>query len=303
MSPRIYELPAGVNQQLDVTPRRSVQRPRPQQRRRQQGSANPRQMLASQMDMELNNITRWFDSQVGVLDQQQLEPDKYKAAYARLQQQGMNQRVAAQAKYEGMAQQIKNMQALVKNGMLTPDEMESGMLGMAGISIRDIKAGLAQKERQKPMARLRDFKYVSDRMETFRANFKEKRGKLYLFNPKTKKILRSASEAETKEYDTSEFRLNEVDKEMWQLYSEVSPLERTALAGMMAARQRARAQEPSTLSKMFGYTGLGLMIPRFREAAQLIESTFKEKQPTAVELRKQKTKEAYQQGIKLGYWE
>ena len=294
--PRIYELPAGVNQQLDVTPRRSVQRP--QQRRRQQGSANPRQMLASQMDMELNNITRWFDSQVGVLDQQQLEPDKYKAAYARLQQQGMNQRVAAQAKYEGMARQIKNMQALVRDGILTQDQMQSTMLVMAGIPIQHIKAAFAQKERQKPMARLRDLKFVSDRMEIFRANFKEKRGKLYLFNPKTKKILRSASEAETKEYDTSEFRLNEVDREMWQLYNEVSPLERTALAGMMAARQRAKGARPIT-----GMAALGAPFGGGITGLELTPPVAAKKQPTAVELRKQGTKEAYERGVKLRYWE
>ena len=75
--PRIYELPASSGPSseslvIEHAPgSATAQRFRPPQQQ-PQGSADPRQMMAGQMDMELNNVTQWFDSQVSVLDQGQL---------------------------------------------------------------------------------------------------------------------------------------------------------------------------------------------------------------------------------------
>ncbi len=253
--PRIYELPAGagpsseslVFEHAPGSP--TAQRFNPQQQQQPQGSADPRQMMAQRMDAELNNVTREFDSQVGLLDQQQLEPDQYKRAYANLQSKAMNQRVAIQAKHQAAAQQIKNMQKLVKDDLLAPKDMEATMLVMAGVPTEHVRKMFAQREQQKPMTRIKDLKYIADRMEMFRSNFTDKSGRLYLVDGKGKK-LRSASEAEEQEYQTTALRLREIDKEMWNLYNEVSPIERDSISGMMAMRKHIESQRPSTFSKV-----------------------------------------------------
>ena len=232
--PRIYELPAQTGAEPDLMAGGPVQRSQPQQ---PQGSANPRQMLAGQMDQELNNVTRMFDVNVSALDQQMLEPDKYKTQYANLQRQASNQRIAIQAKHEAAARQIKNMQKLVEAELMSPEQMQINMLDMAGMPVNDLKAAVAQRRRQKPIARMRDLIYIADRMERFRARFTEKKGKLYRVNPDTGKRGPLASEAEIKEYNTMELRLQAGDEEMQQLRQEISPLEQTAMAGTMAVRQ------------------------------------------------------------------
>ena len=298
--PRIYELPAGAGPSseslvIEHAPgSATAQRFNPQRQRQQQGSADPRQMLANQMDMELNNITREFDSQVSVIDQQQLEPDKYKAEYAKLQRRAMNQRVAIQAKHEAAANQIKNMQKLVEDKILTSEQMQSTMLVMAGVPSEHVRKMFAQQQRQKPSTQLNELASVAKKITNFRQQFDDGRpgwykGKLKYTDPTGRK--RNATEAETQAYDATTTQLAELDRAQQQIFNQLTPLEQYAQRGSRAVEQFGFGRTPSLVSQRFG------------GGIRMTEPAPKKKQLTAAELRKQGTEEAYKKGIKLGYWE
>ena len=301
--PRIYELPASAGPSseslvIEHAPGgATAQRfnPRPQQR--PQGSANPRQMLANQMDMELNNVTREFDSQVSVIDQQMLEPDKYKAEYVKLQRRAMNQRVAIQAKHQAAAQQIKNMQQLVKTGMLTPEQMQSTMLVMAGVPVEHVRRAFTQKQRQKPSTRLNELDSMGKKLVAFRAQFEDYRGphlfrsrgreKLYYTSPEGTK--RKATPTEIEAYDSTTTQIAALDREKQRIFRTLTPLEQFSTAGSRAVERFGMGRRP--IERSMPAMGFGPPIP-----------TPKKKQLTAAELRKQDTREAYEKGVKLGYW-
>jgi len=289
--PKIYELPASSTPEnrslvIEHTPTfRGAQQQQP-------GFADPRQMLAGQMDMELNNVTRWFDSQVSVLDQGQLEPDKYKMEYTKLQRQAMNQRIAIQAKHQATAQYFKNMQKLVEDGVLTPEQMQQSMLVEAGIPIEHVRRAFAQAEQIKPMTQLRNLAAVATKIQNFRDQFDDGRpgwykGKLKYTDPTGKK--RVASKEETEAYDASTLQLTEIDRAMQQLFKVLTPLEQTSMVGTQAVQR-------------FGMRRVPLAAQRFA-GVRITEPVPKKKEPTAAELRKQGTREAYEKGIKLGYWQ
>ncbi len=297
--PRIYELPASAGPSseslvIEHAPGSSTaQRFNPQQQQ-PQGSADPRQMMASQMDMELNNVTQWFDSQTGLLDQQMLDPDKYKAEYAKLQRQAMNQRVAIQAKHEAAAQQIKNMQKLVEDKILTSEQMQSTMLVMAGVPSEHVRRAFAQQQRQKPSTQLNELTSVANKVKVFRAQFNDGRpgwykGKLKYTDPTGRK--RNATEAETQAYDATTTQLAELGRAQQQIFNQLTPLEQYAQRGSQAALQFGFENKPITHGGFGGFGSMGVAPP-----------APKKKQLTAAELRKQDTREAYEKGVKLGYW-
>ncbi|KKL75108.1 hypothetical protein LCGC14_2058190 [marine sediment metagenome] len=265
--PRIYELPAG--------------------------SANPKQMMANKMDMELNGVTQWFDTQTGLLDQQQMEPDQYKTAYAKLQRQAMNQRVATQAKHEAAAQQIKNMQKLVESGMLSPEQMQSTMLVMAGVPIEHVRKMFAQAQRQKPSTRLNELNSMGKKLVGFRQQFEDHRQDyfgykgVYYTDPTGKK--RKATETEVQAFDATATQVAALDREKQQIFATLTPLEQYSVAGSRAVERFGMGRE----HRGGGAFGGGI---RMAEPAP-------KKQSTAAELRKAGTHEAYEQGKKLGYWE
>lgn len=149
-----FERTGKTDQQSNTMLGGPVRLRQPQQYQRPPGSADPRRMMANQMDMELNSVTQWFNSQISILDQQMLGPDKYKAEYAKLQRQAINQRVAIDAKHEANAQQIRNMQKLVEAGTISPEQMEQTMLVMAGIPVEHVRKAFAQVQREKTSTQL-----------------------------------------------------------------------------------------------------------------------------------------------------
>lgn len=290
--PRIYELPAQTGAEPDLMRGGPVQRRQPQQ---PQGSANPKQMLANQMDMELNNVTREFDVNVSALDQQQLEPDKYKTQYANLQRQAMNQRVAIQAKHEAAAQQIKNMQKLVEDGILAPEQMQSTMLVMAGVPVEHVRRAFAQAQRVKPSTRLNELASVAKKVTAFRGQFDDERldpwykggkGSLWYTDPTGKK--RKASAGEIEAYDVTTTQLAELDRAQQEIFRMMTPMEQYAQAGSRAVERFGMGRRP---------------MPTGRWGVPAPEPAPKKREPTAAELRKQGTREAYEKGIKLGYWD
>ena len=234
--PRIYELPA------------------------QKGSADPRRMLANRMDMELNNITREFDTNISALDQGQLEPDKYKSEYAKLQQQAMNQRVAIQAKHEAAAQQIKNMQKLVEDGMLAPEQMQATMLVMAGVPSTHVKTMFAQVQRQKPSTRLNELDSIGKKLVAFQQQFDDYRGphlfrgrereKLYYTDPTGKK--RKASEAEREAYDATTTQIAALDREKAAIFNQLTPLEQFSMRGSRAVERFGMGRRPLAAQRFGG---------------------------------------------------
>lgn len=270
--PRIYELPA------------------------QKGSADPRRMMANQMDMELNNITREFDVNISTLDQQQLEPDKYKTQYANLQRQAMNQRVAIQAKHQATAQHIKNMQKLVEDRMLSPEQMQATMLVMAGVDRIHVKAMFAQTQRAKPSTRLNELDSMGKKLVAFQQQFEDYRGphlfrgkereKLYYTDPTG--IKRKASKAEIEAYDDITTQIAALDREKAEIFSQLTPLEQFSTMGSRAVERFGMGHRP---------------MPTGRWGMPTPEPVPKKKEPTVTELRKQGTREAYEKGIKLGYWQ
>ena len=296
--PRIYELPAQTGQEPGIMRGGPVSIRRSQQQQPRQPSANPRQMLANQMDMELNNITREFDVSISTLDQGQLEPDKYKAEYAKLQRQAMNQRIATQAKHEAAAQQIKNMQKLVEIGTLAPEQMQQTMLVMAGVPVEHVRRAFAQQQRQKPSTRLNELDSIGKKLVAFQQQFEDYRGphlfrgrkreKLYYTDPTGTK--RKASEAEIEAYDDITTQIAALDREKAEIFSQLTPLEQFAQSGSRAVERFGMGWQPSLARQRFG-------------GVRITEPAPKKKQPIAAELRKQGTREAYEKGIKLGYWE
>lgn len=300
--PRIYELPAmaGPSSESLIIEHAPGATPgfggRPQQQ--SQGSADPRRMMANQMDMELNSVTQWFDSQVSIIDQQQLEPDKYKSEYAKLQRQAMNQRVAIQAKHQATAQQIKNMQKLVEDGILAPEQMQSTMLVMAGVPVEHVRRMFAQVQRQKPSTRLNELDSIGKKLVAFQQQFEDYRGphlfrgrereKLYYTDPTGTR--RKASKAEIEAYDDITTQIAALDREQQQIFSTLTPLEQYAQAGTRAVERFGMGRRPSLARQRFGGVRITEPAPAKRE------------QSTATELRKQGTREAYEKGIKLGYW-
>ena len=262
--PRIYELPASAgveNRSLEIRHdpgtapgfRQQPQQPQP-------GSANPRQMLANQMDMELNNVTREFDVNTSALDQQMLEPDKYKAQYANLQRRANNQRIAIQAKHEAVAQQIKNMQKLVEDRMMSPEQMQATMLVMAGVPSTHVKAMFAQVQRQKPSTRLNELDSIGKKLVAFQQQFEDYRGphlfrgrkreKLYYTDPTgTRRI---ASEAEREAYDATTTQIAALDREKAAIFSQLTPLEQFAQSGSRAVERFGMGRAPLAAQRFGG---------------------------------------------------
>jgi hypothetical protein len=300
--PRIYELPASntpENKSLVIrhtpgTVPRSFKRPQQQQ----SGSANPRQMMAGQMDMELNNVTREFDSQVSVLDQGMLEPDKYKAEYIKLQRRAASQRIAIQAKHQAAAQQIKNMQKLVQDGMLAPEQMQATMLMMAGVPRENVKAMFAQVQRAKPSTRLNELDSIGKKLVAFQQQFEDYRGphlfrgrgreKLYYTDPTGTR--RKASKAEIDAYDDITTQIATLDREKAEIFRSLTPLEQYAQAGSQAVQRFGMGRRPVERGGFGGFGTMGVVPPTSK------------KQPTVAELRKLGTREAYEKGKRLGYW-
>ena len=261
--PRIYELPAstGVENRAILDDPGTIsgfrQQPQPQP---QPGSSNPRQMLAGQMDMELNNVTREFDVNVSALDQQMLEPDKYKAQYANLQRRANNQRIAIQAKHEAVAQQIKNMQKLVEDRMVSPEQMQATMLVMAGVPSTHVKAMFAQQQRQKSSTRLNELGSMGKKLVAFRAQFEDYRGphlfrgrgreKLYYTDPTGRK--RKASEAEREAYDATTTQIAALDREKQEIFSQLTPLEQFSMAGSRAVERFGMGRAPLAAQRFGG---------------------------------------------------
>ena len=309
--PRIYELPASAgveNRSLEIRHdpgtapgfRQQPQQPQP-------GSANPRQMLANQMDMELNNVTREFDVNTSALDQQMLEPDKYKAQYANLQRRANNQRIAIQAKHEAVAQQIKNMQKLVEDRMMSPEQMQATMLVMAGVPSTHVKAMFAQVQRQKPSTMLNEIDSQLKKIASFVDQFDDyrddpwwklgKKGTIW-FTPKIggkeTGIRRQIKEDEElrllEALDNAKSRAAELRQAQQEIFKIMTPMEQYAQRGSRALERWGMGYEPPQRA-------LGIGDMRFEEPAPK-----KKQELTAAELRKQGTEEAYEKGIKLGYW-
>ncbi|KKN32566.1 hypothetical protein LCGC14_0812460 [marine sediment metagenome] len=291
--PKIYELPASSTPENRSLVIEHAPRFRQPQQQQSQGSADPRQMMAGQMDQELNSVTQWFDSQVSVLDQGQLEPDKYKSEYMKLQRQAASQRVAIQAKHQAAAQQIKNMQALVEDGMLAPEQMQATMLVMAGVDRAHVKAMFAQQKQASPRVQLNNATALMKKEIAFRSNFEDHRkdifGKgLFYIDPATGRK-RKASEAERDEYNNSASRLGQLAERRAELFNILTPLEKMAESGAQAVDRYGMGREPLSTAGFGGFGSMGVAPPR-------------RKQPTREELIKQRTKKAYEQGRKLGYW-
>ncbi len=252
-----------------------------QPQRQSQGYTQSIQMLDNQRSDALNSVTRWFDAQAVILDGQQFEPDRYKREYANLQRQAMNKRTAVQANSVAQARQIEGMQKLVQTGMLAPEQMEQTMLVMAGVPAERVREMFKQEQQQRPMTRLRDLKYTAERIENWRARFKDSRredkhgkklgDRLYLVNPSTEKATDTKAGFDaTVAYDDAETRLNDIQLEMQQLYNEISPLEKTSIAGEQAYQRFGKTRR-GLLGRIagsgaFGLVGLGL--------AKLTESKF-----------------------------
>ena len=313
-TPPITSLPAGETIKDDfstigrigsVASRSGSRQP---QRPQQQEFNQSVQMLENQRKKELNDVTRWFDVQAAILDQGQLDPDKHRAAYTRLQQQAATQRTEAQAKYTAYAQQIKTMQGLVERRTMQPEQMQQTMLVMAGFSVGDVQRWATTKKqregKQKPMAQLRDLKYQADRIEAFRDRFVDDRtdvfGKgLWRKNPKTEKRTDiRAKEEERQAYDNAGAQLYNIQTEMIEVFDLLSPLEKDAQAGSRAIDRFGGGRKPplSGRRQALGFGGFGSM-------GVAPPTPVSKKQPTREELMKQKTKKAYKQGKQLGYWE
>ena len=298
--PRIYELPAQTGAEPGLMAGGPVQRSQPQQ---SQSSADPRRMMANQGDMELNNVTREFDTNISALDQQMLEPDKYKAEYAKLQRRAMNQRVAIMAKYEAAAQQIKNMQKLVEAELMSPEQMQINTLSMAGVPVEHVRAAFAQQRQQKPSAMLNEIDSQLKKIAGFVDQFDDyredpwwkpgKKGTVW-FTPKIggEKTgpRRKLKEGELEALDDAKDRAGELRQAQWKIFETMTPLEQYAQAGSRAVSRFGMGRAPSLARQRFG-------------GVRITEPAPKKKEPTAAELRKQGTREAYEKGIKLGYWE
>ena len=260
--PRIYELPASAgveNRSLEIRHDPGTAPGFRQQPQPQSGSANPRQMLANQMDMELNNVTREFDVNTSALDQQMLEPDKYKAQYANLQRRANNQRIAIQAKHEAVAQQIKNMQKLVEDRMMSPEQMQATMLVMAGVPSTHVKAMFAQQQRQKPSTRLNELASVAKKVTAFRAQFDDERldpwykggkGSLWYTDPIGKK--RKASAGEIEAYDATTTQLAELDRAQQEIFRIMTPMEQFAQSGSRAVERFGMGRRPLAAQRFGG---------------------------------------------------
>ena len=298
--PRIYELPASAgpsSESLEIWHTQGTIPGSMRQPQQPQGFADPRRMLGGQMDEELNNVTREFDVNVSALDQQILEPDKYKAQYANLQRRADNQRIAIHAKHQAAAQQIRNMQKLVEDGILTSEQMQSTMLVMAGIPSEHVRRTFAQQQRQKPSTRLNELDSIGKKLVAFQQQFEDYRGphlfrgrkreKLYYTDPTgTRRI---ASEAERGAYDDITTQIAALDREKATIFSQLTPLEQFAQSGSRAVERFGMGRAPLAAQRFGG--------------VRIAEPVPKKEQPTAAELRKQGTREAYERGIKLGYWE
>jgi len=94
---------------------------------------------------------------------------------------------------------------------------------------------------------------------------------------------------QTEAYDASTLQLTEIDRAMQQLFKVLTPLEQTSMVGTQAVQR-------------FGMRRVPLAAQRFA-GVRITEPVPKKKEPTAAELRKQGTREAYEKGIKLGYWQ
>lgn len=255
------------------------------------GFSNPVEMLANQMDMELGQIGQWFDSQIYALDREQLEPDKHKKEYEKLQKQAADARLQIQAKHEATAQQLKNMQALVQNGTLTQHQYNQAALVMAGIPAEQVREAFEIPKQKNTIQALRDVNTmilaVNRRLKGFEDEgersyiggiFREgKAGDrlLYYTDPSTKKRRRIKDEATIAEYDT--------------------------LAG-----QREQLLDIQAL--LIGQSP-GFMQRAMLGQATLTGRTISPAQPTAQELiaaaegKDEATRRRiFEQGVRLGYW-
>ena len=291
--PKIYELPAQTGAEPGLMRGGPVTRAPFREQQQPPGSDDPIRMLTNQESMELNNVTRWFDSQTAILDQQQLDPDKHRAAYARLQSQATTQRTEVRAKHVTNAQQIKNMQKLVESGILAPEQMQATMLVMVGVPPAHIKAAFAQEKRQKPIARLRDLKFNAERISNWQSQFDfDKKDNLILVDKDSGKKLRGTSDDEKKAYEDADYRLWAIQEEMWGLYEEISPLEKLSMAGSRAVERfgggRKRLDESkrrrTALQKQDWFSSELRLFPGSIHEEQLQEKRLQsEKKPTETE--------------------
>ena len=309
--PKIYELPAQTGAEPDLMRGGPVTRAPFREQQQPPGSDDPIRMLTNQESMELNNVTRWFDSQTAILDQQQLDPDKHRAAYARLQSQATTQRTEVRAKHVTNAQQIKNMQKLVESGILAPEQMQATMLVMVGVPVEHVRATFAQQKKQKPMAQLRDLRFQADRIQAFRGRFVDHRkdifGKgLWRAHPDTgKKTDIPANKDERQAYVDAETQLYIIQTRMAELFEDLSPLEKLSEAGRRAVERFGMEKERLGEGRVPMPTGRWGGVPgRVQPFSGIqVSEPAPEEQPTATELKKQKTRKAYKQGKRLGYWE
>lgn len=293
-APRIYELPAGStpeSESLEIwhTPATVPGGARPGwglpiQRERERDLTTSKQILENLRNKEFNDVTRWFDAQAAVLDQQRLDPERHKAAYARLQSQAMNQRTEIQAKHIANAQHIKIMQDMADAGAISPDQMQQTVLVMAGFPVRDVQRWAVGRKQQKPITRLRDLTYQAERIQAFRNRFVDDRrenragekigNQLYLVNRDTgKKTDTKASFDAITAYDDAELQLDTIQEEMIETFNLLSPLEKSAQAGAQAIERFGMGRR-GRLGRMAarGAFGLaGLAIAKLTEPEKLTE--------------------------------
>jgi len=281
-----------------------------------QASADPMQMLEGQRVAAFANIDRQFNIAAADLSKQGLEPDAYKKAYSGLQFNVMSAYAKEQGIHEAYAADARNLDALVEAGELTGEEAHAQKLVMAGVPVALAYAPLRQKNQTKPSTQLNDIVSMRTKIMNFRDRFKDKRGQpirdLYRseaneglqFQPAEGGPMRKASAAEIAAFDASIDQLRVLDMARQKVFNMLSPMEQLSQAGANAV-SKFGLDAPETESAL--PVGGRINMP-FGAFGGGIDTGFGAKpsvstNPSASELRKQGTKEAYDRGVKLGYWE